>query len=121
MEIVIGIIVFGVAVFVCYWWATNSTETPQQTVTPTNPRYGLYSNTPNNYQFGDAIQTVDDSGGSTDVTAPASSDNTSQQDCATESGSDDHSSDCPCPDNSTNYDSAGCSVDSSSPDVGNSN
>jgi hypothetical protein len=121
MEIVIGIIIFGVVVVLRYWWATKSNETSEGTVTPTNLRYGLYSNTANNYPFTDPIQAVDDSGGSTDVPAPSSSDATSQQDCSPDSASGDRTADCPCPDNSTNYDSGGCSVDSSSPDVGNSN
>jgi|SRR5215470_12866730 len=119
MEIVAGIIIFGVVVVLCYWWATKSNETSEGTETPTNLRYGFYSDTANNYPFSDPIQTIDNSGGSTDVTAPSTSDTTSQQDCSPDSVSDDRTVDCP--DNSTNYDSGGCSVDSSSLDVGSSN
>jgi len=117
MEIVIGIIFFCVVVALCYSWA-RSTETPEEAMTPADPRYGLYHNAANNYPVGDPIPSMNEPGGSTGVTQPSSPDTTSQQDCSTNSGPDSQSVDCPCPDDSTGYDAAGFSVDSS---VGNSN
>ena len=119
MEIAIGIFFLCVVVAVGYFWAGRSTRMPEEAVRPADPRYGLYSNTANSYRFGDVIQSIDNSGGSTDVTGSSASDTTSQQDCCTDSGPDDSSVNCPCPGDSTSYDSGGCSVDSS--DVGNSN
>ena len=52
MEIVIGIIFFCVVVALCYSWA-RSTETPEEAMTPADPRYGLYHNAANNYPVGD--------------------------------------------------------------------
>jgi hypothetical protein len=119
MEIVFGIVIFGVVVYLCYLWAGDSTDTRNDTVTATDPRYGLYGNTENTYQFGDTIQSTDDSGVSVDAAEPSQSDDTGQQNCANDSSSS--AVDFPCPTDATSYDSAGCAVDSGSSDIGNSN